>query len=193
MRGAADYADVQARGCGGVAGEFTSRAVRHFPALRRPAVVHRCSPEPTRVRIARAGPVARAAPSPPARQHGRGIFFQPGIQQLRDLLAEIGRVAEPQRFVALQRIAGSGEKKAPGRLGFVGAHNDLHRQYDEITSLITTVDSTYLCTRCGKARHFLGLSEHSWVNWSEEVRRRVGKELLRRGMFPPRKYFSNAA
>lgn len=34
------------------------------------------------------------------------------------------------------------------------------------------------------ARHFLGLSEQGWVNWSEEVRRRVGKELLRRGMFP---------
>ena len=43
------------------------------------------------------------------------------------------------------------------------------------------------------ARHFLGLSEQGWVNWSEEVRRRCGKELLRRGMFPPRKYFRNAA
>jgi len=39
------------------------------------------------------------------------------------------------------------------------------------------------------ARHFLGLSERSWVNWSEEIRRRCGAELLRRGMFPPRKYF----
>jgi len=39
------------------------------------------------------------------------------------------------------------------------------------------------------ARHFLGLSEQGWVNWSEEVRRRCGKELLRRGMFSPRKYF----
>jgi hypothetical protein len=39
------------------------------------------------------------------------------------------------------------------------------------------------------ARHFLGLSERSWVNWTEEVRHRCGKELLRRGMFPPRKYF----
>ncbi len=28
-----------------------------------------------------------------------------------------------------------------------------------------------------------------WVTWSEEIRRRCGKELLRRGMFPPRKYF----
>jgi len=42
-------------------------------------------------------------------------------------------------------------------------------------------------------RHFLGLGEQSWVNWSEEVRRRVGKELLRRGMFPPRKYFGASA
>ena len=39
------------------------------------------------------------------------------------------------------------------------------------------------------ARHFLGLSEMSWVKWSEEIRRRCGKELLRREMFPPRKYF----
>jgi hypothetical protein len=39
------------------------------------------------------------------------------------------------------------------------------------------------------ARHFLGLSEQSWVSWSEEIRRRCGEELLRRGMFPPRKYF----
>jgi hypothetical protein len=42
------------------------------------------------------------------------------------------------------------------------------------------------------ARHFLGLSERSWVNWSEEIRRRCGEELLRRGMFPPRKYFSSS-
>ena len=38
-----------------------------------------------------------------------------------------------------------------------------------------------------RARHFLGLSERSWVKWSEEVRRRCGQELLRREMFPPRK------
>ena len=39
------------------------------------------------------------------------------------------------------------------------------------------------------ARHFLGLSERSWVQWTEEIRQRCGKELLRREMFPPRKYF----
>jgi len=40
-----------------------------------------------------------------------------------------------------------------------------------------------------RARRFLGLSEMGWVNWTEEIRRRVGKELLSRHMFPPRKYF----
>jgi hypothetical protein len=41
------------------------------------------------------------------------------------------------------------------------------------------------------ARHFLGLSEPSWVNWTEQIRHRGGKELLSRGMFPPRKYFNS--
>jgi hypothetical protein len=41
-----------------------------------------------------------------------------------------------------------------------------------------------------RARHFLGLSERAWVDWSEGVRRRCGQELLRRGMFPPRRYFT---
>jgi hypothetical protein len=31
------------------------------------------------------------------------------------------------------------------------------------------------------------------VNWSEEVRWRVRKELLRREMFPPRQYFISEA
>ena len=43
-----------------------------------------------------------------------------------------------------------------------------------------------------KARHLMGLSERSWVNWTEEIRRECGAELLRRGMFPPRKYFSGS-
>lgn len=44
-----------------------------------------------------------------------------------------------------------------------------------------------------KARHFLGLSERSWVTWTEQIRHGCGQELLHRGMFPPRKYFSEAA
>jgi hypothetical protein len=44
----------------------------------------------------------------------------------------------------------------------------------------------------GKARHFVGWSERSWVNWAGEIRRHCGTELLRRGMFPQR-YFAMAA
>src|SRR5262249_6199505 len=41
-----------------------------------------------------------------------------------------------------------------------------------------------------KARQFLGISGHTWVNWTDEIRRRCGAELIRREMFPPRKFFS---
>ena len=40
-----------------------------------------------------------------------------------------------------------------------------------------------------RTRHFLGLSEMSWVQWTEVIRQRCGKVLLKRGMFPPRRYF----
>jgi hypothetical protein len=86
----------------------------------------------------------------PARQHGRGIFLQPDIQQLRDLLAEIGRVAKPRKLEALQGIAGSGEKKLPGRLRFVGTHGDLQREHGDVTSIVTGVNSTHVRTCCGK-------------------------------------------
>lgn len=39
------------------------------------------------------------------------------------------------------------------------------------------------------ARHVLGLSETSWSAWAEEIRTRVGRELLSAGMFPPSRYF----
>jgi hypothetical protein len=44
-----------------------------------------------------------------------------------------------------------------------------------------------------RTRHFLGLSEYSWVQWTEQIRKRCGGELLHRSMFPPRKYFTMAA
>jgi hypothetical protein len=44
-----------------------------------------------------------------------------------------------------------------------------------------------------KGRHYLGLSETNWVNWTEQIRNRCDKEMLGRGMFPPRRYFANAA
>lgn len=39
------------------------------------------------------------------------------------------------------------------------------------------------------ARAHLGISELTWEQWSDDVRARVGHELLRRRLFPPRDYF----
>jgi hypothetical protein len=39
------------------------------------------------------------------------------------------------------------------------------------------------------ARRLLGLSEISWSIWTDEIRKEVGRELLRVGMFPPGRYF----
>jgi hypothetical protein len=39
------------------------------------------------------------------------------------------------------------------------------------------------------ARRHLGISELTWGDWSEEIRRDVGRELTRSGVFPPSKYF----
>jgi hypothetical protein len=39
------------------------------------------------------------------------------------------------------------------------------------------------------SRRLLGLSETSWSIWTEEIRTRVGRELLCAGMFPPSRYF----
>jgi hypothetical protein len=43
----------------------------------------------------------------PARQHGGGVFFQPGIEQLADLLAEIRGVTEPRELIALEGVSRS--------------------------------------------------------------------------------------
>jgi hypothetical protein len=43
------------------------------------------------------------------------------------------------------------------------------------------------------ARHLLGLSERTWSDWAEEVRGRVGSELIRAGMYPPARYFRQAS
>jgi hypothetical protein len=43
------------------------------------------------------------------------------------------------------------------------------------------------------ARRFLGISELSWAQWTVQIRCRVGGEILRRRLFPPRSYFKEAS
>ncbi len=40
------------------------------------------------------------------------------------------------------------------------------------------------------ARKQLGISELTWAQWADEIRERVGRELLRAGIFPPGRYFN---
>ncbi len=40
-----------------------------------------------------------------------------------------------------------------------------------------------------QARRHLGISELTWSQWAEEIRERVGQELLRSGLYPPGRYF----
>jgi hypothetical protein len=39
------------------------------------------------------------------------------------------------------------------------------------------------------ARRHLGISELTWADWAEEIRKDVGRELTRTGIFPPSRYF----
>jgi hypothetical protein len=43
------------------------------------------------------------------------------------------------------------------------------------------------------ARKHLGISELTWADWAEEIRRLTGRELTRAGLFPPSKYFREAS
>jgi hypothetical protein len=85
----------------------------------------------------------------PARQHGRGVFFEPGIQQLSDLLAEIGRVAQAGEFVTLQRIARRRQQEFPRRFGFV-IQGALPGKHLHSKCIVNTVNSTHVRGDCGK-------------------------------------------
>ena len=85
----------------------------------------------------------------PARQHGRGVFFQPGIQQLSDLLAEIGRVTQAGKLVTLQGIARRRMQELPRRLGFV-IQGDLQGKRLHSKRIVNTVNGTAVLISCGK-------------------------------------------
>lgn len=61
----------------------------------------------------------------PACQHGRGVFLEVLIQERSQFLAQIRRMSEAGKFIALQCVAGSGEQEFPGRLGVIGVHENL--------------------------------------------------------------------
>ncbi len=40
-----------------------------------------------------------------------------------------------------------------------------------------------------RVRREIGISPDTWADWADEIRRRAGRELLKRGVFPPSRYF----
>ncbi len=92
----------------------------------------------------------------PAGQHGRGIFLEVLIQERSQFLAQIRRMSEAGKFIALQGIAGSGEQEFPGRLGVMGVHENLPDQVlwkrrGESTTRIYIVTSNPKVTRLWKS------------------------------------------
>ena len=45
------------------------------------------------------------------------------------------------------------------------------------------------CADVHAARKHLGIGEITWAQWTQDVKWRVGRELMRRRMYPPRDYF----
>jgi len=64
----------------------------------------------------------------PASEHGGSVFLEVLVEEGGQLLAEIGGMSETGKFVGLERVAGSGEKEFPGRLGVMGVHKNLLEQ-----------------------------------------------------------------
>jgi hypothetical protein len=42
---------------------------------------------------------------------------------------------------------------------------------------------------CERARREMGISPDAWANCADQIRRAVGRELVRRGVYPPQRYF----
>lgn len=61
----------------------------------------------------------------PAREHGGGGFFHPGIEQLADFFSEIGGVTESRKFVTLEGVSRGRQKKIPRRFGLRRGHKCL--------------------------------------------------------------------
>jgi hypothetical protein len=92
-----------------------------------------------------------------SRQQRRGVFFQPGIQQLGDLLTEIGGMVQAREFVALQGIAGSGEQELPRGLSFV-IQGNLRERYRQPINISKPSNSTRYVRSVEKCAKFcLGL------------------------------------
>lgn len=102
---------------------------------------------------------------------------------LAEYVADFARAGE--RALG-ERRDGPGRARRDGRAGGVRACQQTGRQ----ASRLILFRVFYLGgAEFHAARRHLGISETTWADWTEEIRLRVGRELLRSGIFPPSQYF----
>jgi hypothetical protein len=97
------------------------------------------------------------------------------------------------------RAAGSAFRASPSHtaLGASPSHTAL-RASPSLTALRASRLALFRVYYLGgadyqAARRHLGISEFTWADWAEEIRRVVGRELANAGVFPPSKYFREAS
>jgi hypothetical protein len=134
--------------------------------------------------FARAGERALESPRPSARC-ARGEAFRPASH------AAIGYVRG--RVRAADRDGQAAAPVLPELFGSGPSHMAL-RTSPSPTALRASRMAMFRVYYLGgaeyhAARRHLGISELTWADWAEEIRRRVGRELTSAGVFPPSKYF----
>jgi hypothetical protein len=130
----------------------------------------------------------------PAGEHRRGVFFEPAIEQLRDLFPKIGGMAQPGQLVALQRIARSREKEFPRRLGLVfqGALQRDARANNN--RLVNHVKVHSFSTPCGYVWKIFGWDCEQKTKEGAEATKKQQRRAEKRGTeVPPLEACSNCA
>ena len=85
----------------------------------------------------------------PARQQGRGVFFDPTLQQLANFLAQIGGVRQAGKLIALQGVTRSRQEKVPRGLSAVAGQGVLQCRGAYVNSTVNTVNGTSVTGNCG--------------------------------------------
>lgn len=123
--------------------------------------------------------------------------------RLVEYVADFARAGE--RALGAGRTGSGGEIAPPGRAapggiafgnelrGRAGRHRPSAPQFPRASRLILFRMYYLGGAEYRAARRVLGISERTWSDWAEEIRRRVGDELIRAGMYPPGRYFKQAS
>src|SRR6266852_4699560 len=99
----------------------------------------------------------------PASERGVGVFFKPLIEEGSDLLAEICGVGQAGELVALESVAGGGEKELPRGLSAVVGHGKLRCRYIPINISTCTVKECVITSNPGVTRLWKSVEgEEKW-------------------------------